>query len=186
MICYTILAIIILHTLYVYISNYTKDVTLKDQYPWNKIIQKKYYNEYYITLDVISYASINEWKNIIPGIELNHNVLMIPAVQEADALAITNLIISCCNNLLSFNDIINKDLIDLSIQKSRLYEFVRNKLKDQISNHSSDKRLTSMQPPINYETKELQDSVIKPDKILKTMEFEPSAYNSSGDLFEPL
>jgi hypothetical protein len=181
--CYIVITILILHTIYVFFSKNAKEIIIKNQRPWKKIIQHNGYNQYFLILDVLSYNNIQSWQRIIPGLEIKNNELTLPAVNEADALAIANLIISNCNNLISFNDIMNKDLIDISIQKARNYELVRNKLRDQISNHSSSDRSIERNMNKSIETYQEEKSNNQ-EESLSVIELEPMAYNnSSNDLF---
>jgi hypothetical protein len=54
------------------------------------------------------------------------------STDEASALAIANLIISNFGGQLSFENILEKNLIPISITKAQQYEMVRNKLREQI------------------------------------------------------
>ena len=105
--------------------------------PWSRIIYKYHNNYPYNFLIKIKIPSLNDyenWKNIIVNLNFNPKTgeLIISANDEITALAIVNLMIFNFNGNISLNDIINKNLIEVSILKASKFEIVKNKLREQI------------------------------------------------------
>ena len=105
--------------------------------PWTKIVYiEDHEYPYYFHFKAIipSLNDFEKWKQIIPNLEFNPNSreLIIPSKDEASALAIANLICINLSGQISIEDILNKDLIKISIIKAKSHEVVRNKLKEQI------------------------------------------------------
>ena len=113
--------------------------TIYEPKPLTKIIYK-YYEDYpfyfFIKIKIPSLNDYENWKNIITNLEFNptSGEIIIPAKDEETALAIANLIISNFNDTISLTDIINKDLIGISIMKTKKYENIKNKIREQIMN----------------------------------------------------
>ena len=124
--------------------------------PWNKIIYK--YNEKYpfyfhIKIKIPSLNDYNNWKNIISNLDFDpkSGELIIPTEDEETALSIVNLIISNFKGDLTIEEILNKNLIDISINKAKKYDVVKNKLKEQIIINLNDKP-TELFNSINTQT----------------------------------
>lgn len=105
--------------------------------PWKKIIYK--YDvikpfHFYISVSIPSLNEYTNWKNILNNIDFEPKSgnLIIATDDEETALALANLIISNFKGDISFDEIINKNLIDLSITKAKKYEIVKNKIREQI------------------------------------------------------
>jgi hypothetical protein len=122
-------------------SQYEKDNfiiwTFLDPAPWTKVVYKysdKYPFYFYIKLKIPSLNDYSDWKNIIPNLDFDprSGEIIIPTEDEETALSIANLIISNFKGDISLEDIINKNLIDISINKAKKYEIVKNKLIEQI------------------------------------------------------
>lgn len=118
--------------------------TMLNPNPWNKVIYK--YNEkypfyFYIKIKVPSLNDYSNWKKIIPNLDFDprSGEIIIPTEDEETALSIANLIISNFRGNLSLEDIINKNLIDVSINKAKKYEVVKNKLIEQIMTNLNEK-----------------------------------------------
>ena len=77
---------------------------------------------------------IQNWKKIIPVLDFDPSSgeLIIPALDEGTALAIANLILANLHNSISLEDIMSKQLLQISIAKAQAHEIVRNKLREQI------------------------------------------------------
>jgi len=108
--------------------------------PWTKIVYK--YNEnyplyFYIKIKIPSLNDYQDWKKIIPNINFNPRTgeIIIPTDDEETALSIINLIISNFKGDISIKDIINKNLIDISIDKAKKHDTVKQKLIEQINNN---------------------------------------------------
>ena len=148
-----------------------------DPSPWTKIIYK--YNEkfpfyFFIKIIIPSLNDYQDWKNIINNINFNpkSGEIIIPTNDEESALSIANLMISNFKGDISLKDILNKNLIDISINKAKKYEVVKNKLIDQINNNIKIKH--NFKDPIVFQ-KDL--SIV--EKIENTHESEYSAFEGN-------
>jgi hypothetical protein len=129
-------------------SEYEKDNIIVwdilDPEPWEKIVYKyneKYPFNFYIKIKVPSLNDYNNWKNIIPNLDFNprSGQIIIPSNDEETALSIANLIITNFKGDISLDDILNRNLIDISINKAKKYQVVKNKLIEQIMTNLNEK-----------------------------------------------
>jgi hypothetical protein len=105
--------------------------------PWTKIIfdsTQEYNFNFFIKIKIPSLNDYEKWKEIIPNLDFipKTGELVIPAKDEPSALALANLIISNLMGYLSINDILEKNLIQISISKCKSHEIVQNKIRLQI------------------------------------------------------
>jgi hypothetical protein len=105
--------------------------------PWDKIIYKEgeeYPYFFHIKLKIPSLQDYQTWKEIIPNIDFNPltRLVVIPSKDEASALAIANLMSINFSGMLSLEDILEKNLIQISISKAKTHEVVQTKLREQI------------------------------------------------------
>jgi hypothetical protein len=105
--------------------------------PWTKIIIKKleeYPYLFHIKVKVPSLNDFENWKQIVPNIDFDprNGELIIPSKDEPSALALANLIIINFMGQMSLQNILEKNLIQISINKAKSYEVVQNKLREQI------------------------------------------------------
>lgn len=105
--------------------------------PWTKIIFNQnddfpYY--FHIKLKIPSLNDYQNWKQVVPNIDFNPRTgeMIIPSKDEPSALALTNLIVTNFTGQLSLGDILEKKLIQISINKAKNHEVVQNKLRNQI------------------------------------------------------
>ena len=105
--------------------------------PWTKIVYR--YNKetpyyFYMKVKIPSLNDYENWKNIITNLHFNptKGELIIPSKDEETALALGNLMVSTFNGDLTLQEIINRDLIAISITKAFKYEVVKNKIKEQL------------------------------------------------------
>ena len=75
---------------------------------------------------------LKKWKEVIPNIEYKNNILYLPSKDEESSLALLNLILSNIDDELLFEEIINNNLIPISVQKIKSHKLVRNKILEQI------------------------------------------------------
>ncbi len=113
---------------------------LPPTFPWSKIISdesKEYSLLFHSKIVIPSLNAFESWKNIIPNLEFNPTTkeLIIPSKDEPSALAILNLIIMNFNNEISIEDILNKQLIQISITQSQSSPEVAETIRTQIKNH---------------------------------------------------
>jgi hypothetical protein len=112
--------------------------------PWTKIVYNMnddYPYHFYIKLTIPSLNDYQTWKQIIPNLNFNSRTgeLIIPSKDEPSALALANLIVINMTGQLSLENILNKNLIQISTAKSRKYEIVQNKLREQIKENLNKK-----------------------------------------------
>ena len=118
--------------------------SLLDPNPWTKVIYKyheKYPFYFYIKIKIPSLNDYDNWKKIIPNLDFDPRIgeIIIQCDDEETALSIANLILSNFKGDLSIEEILNKNLIDISINKARKYKVVKNKLIEQIMLNSTEK-----------------------------------------------
>ena len=103
------------------------------------------------------------WKQIIPNLDFNpqSRELIIPSKEEASALALANLICINFSRQLTIDNILDKNLIQISVAKSRNHEVVRNKLREQIMENIYGKSVKKVQT--NFE-QDLAKNSISDDK----------------------
>lgn len=112
--------------------------------PWNVIV--------YIETDKFPYKFsfkhnldankniIKKWTSIIPNISYNNNILLIPAKDENSALVILNLLLKNIMNEITFDNIINNELIPKSLAKISNFKIIRTKILEQINELSNTKQ----------------------------------------------
>lgn len=108
--------------------------------PWTQIYVGNNINKYYLKINNIEKykdkININMWEDI-PFIRkdliLNEdNMLILATNNEKEALVISNVLLSYILGDLTLDNIIEKDLINTSLQKAQRYELVVNKLRELI------------------------------------------------------
>ena len=149
-------------------NNYSesKNIIFDKPNPWTRIMynQNDEYPYYFcIKLKISSLNDYENWKKIIPNLNFNSNTgeLIIPSKDEPSALALINLISNNLIGKISLKEILEKNLIQISISKATNYEVVQNKLRDQINETVYGK--TTMNP--NYENDLVYADGIKSAKI---------------------
>lgn len=108
--------------------------------PWTQIYVGNNLNKYYLKINNIEKykekINIDTWEQI-PFIRkdliINEgDMLIIMTNNEKEALVIANVLLSYILNDLTLDNIIEKDLINTSLQKAQRYELVVNKLRELI------------------------------------------------------
>lgn len=108
--------------------------------PWTKILKSKdneYPYHFYLKINIPSLNDYTTWLQVIPnlGFDPQSGELIIPSKDEVSALAIANLIAINFAGQMSITDILNKNLIPISINKARKHKLVQKKLREQIKEH---------------------------------------------------
>ena len=108
-----------------------------DPKPWTKIIYKYGSNDpynFYIKAKIPSLNDYENWKNYLTNINFDprSGEIIISCQDEETALSIANLVVSNFKGDIKFDEIINKDLVGISIIKCKKYEVVKNKIKEQL------------------------------------------------------
>jgi hypothetical protein len=105
--------------------------------PWSKIVynnQDEYPYYFHIKLVIPSLKDYQDWKEVIPNIDFNprSREIIIPSKDEASALAVANLMAINFSGQMSLENILDKNLLQISISKAKTHEVVQSKLRDQI------------------------------------------------------
>lgn len=120
--------------------NKYKNIEYTNPNPWHKIIydpDNKYVYTFYIKMEIPSFNNYQEWKRIMNNIDYipKNKELVISTPDEETAIAIINLIIMTFTNKISMNDIISKDLINISIIKTKENIDIKEKFREQIKEY---------------------------------------------------
>lgn len=129
--------------------------------PWNAIVfnpnkEIKYLFIIKLVLDNSQKKSytdkINKWSNIIQDIKFNtdSNELVIPAHDENTALGIANLVINNLKGDILLKNIIDNNLLHISISKIGSYSSVRNKIIEQILENNNNKQSNATEEHLEY------------------------------------
>ena len=111
--------------------------TFTQPVPWTQIIYvygQEFPFRFFLKINIPSLNDYQAWKQIIPNLDFDSKTgeLIIPSKNEESALAIANLIISNFQGQLTIDNIIQKNLIQISVTKAQQYEVVKTKLREQI------------------------------------------------------
>ena len=117
---------------------YNKNISVKE--PWSKIKKINDNTIYYIKINKFDDENFIKWKNLTNKIDydIDNKFLIIKTKSEpesqsnAHALAIANLYISCLNNEINIEDIVENKLIELSTKKAARNNLVYSKLVELI------------------------------------------------------
>jgi len=118
-------------------DKYFKSDKNYDISPWSNIYKLNNDQSIYcIKIDIPSLNDYENWKQLVDNIDFDPRTkeMKIIAESEATALAIVNLMIANFNGDISLHDILNKNLIEISIHKANNYNVVKIKLKEQLNN----------------------------------------------------
>jgi hypothetical protein len=123
--------------------------------PWTKLVVKKgddYPLHFYIKIKIPSLNDFQTWKQIVPNLNFDPNTgeLIIPSQDEAAALALANLIIINFTGQMSLKDILEKNLIQISVTKAKSHELVQNKLRDQIVENLYGSKIGNIENNANF------------------------------------
>ncbi len=156
--------------------------------PWTRVVvdeSNEYPFKFHTKIMIPSLNDFENWKNIIPNLEFSpiSKELIIPSKDEASALAILNLINMNFNGEMSIDDILKKQLIQISITQAQKSQDVAETIRDQIIN-SLNKKPQSIKVEIKGNDKNpLID--IKSDNFKDTFQhFDDSNNNKKTNDFE--
>lgn len=84
---------------------------------------------------IISNELLASWKKVIPNVGFNDKdkLLMITSTDEESALAVINLVLSTIHQELTIDEIMNSNLIDISVNKIRAHPLVKTKILEQVN-----------------------------------------------------
>ncbi len=127
-----------------------EEVTYDKPNPWSRIIidqRQEYPYLFHIKVKIPSLNDFENWKQIIPNIGFDPRTgeLVIPSKDEASAIALANLIVINFGGQMSLKDILEKNLIQISVAKAKSYDVVQNKLREQIMENLYGKQFNSSQ-----------------------------------------
>lgn len=157
--------------------------------PWSKIIKTKdedYPYHFYLKINIPSLNDYTTWLQVIPnlGFDPQSGELIIPSKDEISALAIANLIAINFSGKISLTDILNKNLIPISINKARKHKIVQKKLREQIKEHIYGKTLmkdnTDFEQDLAIKTQTNTDNITND---LTTMVAAPKSQSEFKDTF---
>jgi hypothetical protein len=145
--------------------------------PWSKVVyipNSPYPYNYFIKLKIPSLNDYESWKTIVPNLNFDPRSgdLIIPSKDEASALALANLISINFSGQLSLDNILEKNLIQISISKAKSHEVVINKLREQITENLNGSKFSS--PDISFEK-----DLVNVNKQENNIEFSIDAYNGN-------
>ena len=138
--------------------------------PWSKILLQEdaeYPLTFFIKLKIPSLNDYQTWKQIIPNLEFNPQtgLLEIPSKDEASALALANLINENFMGNISIKDIINKELIPISISKAQTHtqvqDVLRNQIIDGLYGKNFDNPITNFEKDIAKKSQQTDKPIIK-------------------------
>ncbi len=129
--------------------------------PWSRVLYNPnddYPYYFYIKIRIPSLNDYESWKQIIPNLNFDPRTgeLIIPSKDEPSALALANLIVVNFTGQLSLDNILEKNLIQISVTKAKSHEVVQNKLREQIVNNLQGNNYNMM--PNQQQEKELVSS----------------------------
>ena len=158
--------------------------------PWSQIIKTKdedYPYHFYLKINIPSLNDYTTWLQVIPnlGFDPQSGELIIPSKDEISALAIANLIAINFSGKISLTDILNKNLIPISINKARKHKIVQKKLREQIREHIYGKTLmkenTDFEQDLAIKTQTNTDNITND---LTTMVAAPKSQSEFKDTFK--
>lgn len=104
--------------------------------PWSTLYFNQTKNTFtYGLKHSISKKLLNEWSKIIPNLGFNDSEknIMITTSDEVSALAVINLVLNTINDELTIKEIIDSNLINISVSKIKAHPLVKTKILEQIN-----------------------------------------------------
>ena len=159
--------------------------------PWTKIVKSKddeYPYHFYLKINIPSLNDYTTWLQVIPnlGFDPRSGELIIPSKDEISALAIANLICINFAGRISITEILNKNLIPISINKARKHKLVQKKLREQIKEHIYGKPImkgnTDFEKDLAIQTSNVYEDQVNTDN-LTTMVAPPKSQAEFKDTF---
>ncbi|MBT7076635.1 MAG: hypothetical protein HN930_02835 [Pelagibacterales bacterium] len=115
-------------------------IEFKEPNPWCKIIVGlDNTTRYFVKINNFNEDKYLEWRKLINSLDYDVETreLILETNSEEEALALTNLIISNMNDEIEIEDILDKNLIHISVAKAKSHKLVCNKLIELIKDSSS-------------------------------------------------
>jgi len=155
--------------------------------PWSKIIVDQNQEYPYLFCLKVRVPSLNDfenWKMVIPNLEFDPRTgeIIIPSKDEPSAIALANLIVINFSGQISLKDILDKNLIGVSVSKAKSFEVVQNKLREQIMENLYGKQFNVSQTSFEKDLAKNQESIIaEPNKVDFKSENFTDTFEQFGD-----
>lgn len=138
-------------------NNKSKNIIFDNPNPWSRIIfnpNNKYSYTFYIKIEIPSFNDYHTWKKIIQTLDYlpNSKELIILANDEETAIGIINLIIMTFTNNISFDNIIEKNLINLSIEKIKQNTEIKETFREQINKYLHYQQNSHLKENVNIQS----------------------------------
>lgn len=162
---------------------------IRNPNPWNAIVYNQNTQSYLFIIKLIEdpttiqkYSQmIMQWSKLIKNISFNtqSNELIIPSSDEDSALAILNLILNNLKGDLSLQNIVDNNLIQISIAKIKNYSSVKQKIQEQILENIHNKKI-SQEESLEYQEDLAETATASPNtpspREVRPKDNNPSAY----------
>lgn len=120
-----------------------EEIDFDEENPWCKVILgKENYTKYFIKIKNFDSKKFIDWKQLINKVDydVDMKTLIVETDSEAEALAIVNLVISNMNSDIDMNEILEKNLLTISIRKAKAHKLVCNKLIELIKANNNESK----------------------------------------------
>jgi hypothetical protein len=119
------------------------------------------------------------WKQVVPNIGFDPKTgeIIIPSKDEASAIALANLIVINFSGQISLKDILDKNLIQISVAKAKSFDVVQNKLREQIMENLYGKQFNASQSSFE------KDLAKKPEPFSNTNQKSNNRIDFTNDSF---
>lgn len=147
-----------------------KEVVFDKPNPWTKILideTQEYPYLFHIKVKIPSLNDFENWKMVVPNLEFDPRTgeLIIPSKDEPSAIALANLIVINFSGQISIKDILDKNLIGVSVTKAKSFDVVQNKLREQIMENLYGKQFNVSQTSFEKDLAKNQDTIISEPKV---------------------
>jgi len=165
-----------------------KEVLFDKPNPWSKIIidqTQEYPYLFYIKVKIPSLNDFENWKLVVPNLEFDPRTgeLIIPSQDEPSAIALANLIVINFSGQISLKDILDKNLIGISVTKSKSFEVVQNKLREQIMENLYGKQFNISQTSFEKDLAKKQETVIDTNNKSNKLDFTSENFTDTFEQF---
>jgi hypothetical protein len=122
---------------------------------------------FHIKVKIPSLNDFENWKMVVPNLEFDPRTgeLIIPSKDEPSAIALANLIVINFSGQISIKDILDKNLIGVSVTKAKSFDVVQNKLREQIMENLYGKQFNVSQTSFEKDLAKNQETIISEPKV---------------------
>jgi hypothetical protein len=165
-----------------------KEVVFDKPNPWSKIIvnqTQEYPYLFHIHVKIPSLNDFENWKMVIPNLEFDPRTseLIIPSKDEPSAIALANLIVINFSGQICLNDILDKNLIGISVNKAKSYEVVQNKLREQIMENLYGKQFNVSQTSFQKDLAKKQEQITDTNNENNKVDFKSENFTDTFEHF---